>query len=322
LVKAALTLDAFARCWVQERTLLCAITPLLDDQQQHAMERLIAAWTKRNLDRFDASMRVLANQLAMIVCDREEIGERKWHDRVRGAVTSSATDSSPQAQRAMGRLGERVDQAVRHSTDQLIELHGLSGRAAQEVLKRMRDDYAEAAPAREGVVAVLGGLVSGAAGGLAADLAAGGLTLGAGMIVGGILGAVGAGSAARGYNMARGGDTNLVRWSEEFVAGLIRSALLRYLAVAHFGRGRGEWEEGEHPVSWRDAVAEMVATERRTVRTIWSQARSAEAETVRGPLQELLTRCAGQLLTGLYPQSADLFGRVPRAPHTQLMTKA
>ncbi len=72
----------------------------------------------------------------------------------------------------MGRLGERVDQAIRESTDRLIELHGLSGQAAQEVLKRMRDDYTEAGPAREGVAAVLGGLVSGAAGGLAADLAA------------------------------------------------------------------------------------------------------------------------------------------------------
>ena len=37
-------------------------------------------------------------------------------------------------------------------------------------------------------VAVLGGLMSGAVGGLAADIAAGGLTLGGGMLVGGVLG--------------------------------------------------------------------------------------------------------------------------------------
>jgi hypothetical protein len=308
LVKATLTLDAFARCWVQERTLLRAIAPLLEERQQQVMEQLTGAWTQRNLERFHASMAALAVQLAGIACDREEIGERKWHDRVRGAVTNpTGNASSPEAQRAMGRLGERVDQAVQQSTDRLIELHGLSGRAGQEVLKRMRDDYAEAGPAREGVAAVLGGLVTGAAGGLGADLAAGGLTLGAGMIVGGILGAVGAGSAARGYNLARGDDTNSVRWSEEFFAGLIRSALLRYLAVAHFGRGRGEWEEGEHPTSWRDAVAEVVAAERRAVRTIWSEARRADPEAVSAPLGELLTRCAAQLLTRLYPEAADLF---------------
>ncbi len=310
-VKATLTLDAFARCWVQERTLLRAITPLLDDRQQQVMEQLTAAWTKRNVERFYASMAALAQQLTVIACDREEISERKWHDRVRGAVANpSGSHSSPEAQRAMGRLGERVDQAVRHSTDRLIELHGLSGRAAQEVLKRMRDDYAEAGPAREGVAAVLGGLVTGAAGGLGADLAAGGLTLGAGMLVGGILGAVGAGSAARGYNMVRGDETNSVRWSEDFFAGLVRSALLRYLAVAHFGRGRGEWEEGEHPVSWGKAVGEVVSAQRRTVRSIWTQARRAEPDAVSGPLEELLTRSAAQLLKSLYPESADLFDDV------------
>jgi hypothetical protein len=204
-------------------------------------------------------------------------------------------------------LGERVDQAVRGSTDRLIELHGLSGRAAQEVLKRMREDYTEAGPAREGIAAILGGLVSGAAGGLAADLAAGGLTLGAGMVVGGILGAVGAGSAARGFNMVRGDQTNSVRWSEEFFVGLIRSALLRYLAVAHFGRGRGDWEEGEHPTTWREAVTEIVAVQRAKIRPIWKDARENRPDVLAVPLAGILTVCAGQLLSKFYPDSADLF---------------
>jgi hypothetical protein len=315
LVRDTLTLDAFARCWVQERTLLRAITPLLDDRQQQAMKRLTAAWTTRNLDRFRASMAVLADQLAAVARDREEIGDRKWHDRVRGAVVNpSGSDASPEAKRAMGRLGERVDQAIRESTDRLIELHGLSGRAAQDVLKRMRDDYTEAGPAREGVAAMLGGLLSGAAGGLAADAAAGGLTLGAGMIVGGILGALGAGSAARGFNLVRGDDSNSVRWSEEFFAGLVRSALLRYLAVAHFGRGRGEWEEGEHPAHWQGAVAEEVAKDRRTIRSIWGRARDGEPDTVKAPLEELLGRAAVHLLGKFYPEAADLFEAADRSP--------
>jgi hypothetical protein len=306
LVRDTLTLDAFARCWVQERTLLQALMPLLASEQKEAMERLIQAWTRRNLERFDSSMTALAQQLADTARDREEIGERKWHDRLRGVVLNPGGDSSPEAKRAMAQLGERLDQAIRASTDTLIRVHGLSGRSAQQVLTRLRDDYAEAAPAREGVAAVLGGLVSGAAGGLAADLAAGGMTLGAGMLVGSILGAVGAGSAARGYNMARGDETNSVRWSEEFFAGLVRSALLRYLAVAHFGRGRGEWEEGEHPTSWRELVNEVVDGERRSVRAIWAQARDNDTE-VQTSITALLTHCATRILSQLYPETADLF---------------
>jgi hypothetical protein len=37
--------------------------------------------------------------------------------------------------------------------------------------------------------------------------------------------------------------------------------VLRYLAVAHYGRGRGEWAASEYPPFWRDVVA--AAIERR-----------------------------------------------------------
>ena len=308
LVRASLTLDAFARCWVQERTLLRAVGPLLPEDKQDAMGGLIAAWTERNLERFHASMRVLAEQLAETARDREEIGDRKWHDRLRAVVQDPAgSDSSLEAKRAMGVLAERVDRRTRESTDRLIALHGLSGRAAQEVLKRLSDDYRESGPAREGIAAMLGGLASGAAGGLAADVAAGGLTLGGGMIVGGILGALGAGGAARTYNLARGEDTNSVRWSEEFFIALVRSALLRYLAVAHFGRGRGEWEQGEHPAAWQSAVEQVVEAERSHLRSIWSSARDAEPVKLASSLEEVVTKCAARLLVTFYPDSSDLF---------------
>lgn len=315
LVRGTLTLDAFARCWVQERMLLQTIAPLLDADKQAAMERLTAAWTTRNVDRFAQAMTVLAGQLARVACDRESLGDRKWHDRVRGAVLNPVgTDNSPEAKRAMGRLAERVDQGTRDSTDALIRLHGLSGRAARDVLNRLEKDYTESAPAREGFSAVLGGLVSGAAGGLAADLAAGGLTLGGGMLVGGILGAVGAGSAARTYNMARGDDVNSVRWSEKFFLGFVRSALLRYLAVAHFGRGRGEYEEGEHPTSWQAAAEAQVEREKAALHGVWTRATECEQKPLVEDMADILKRMAARLLVAFYPESADLFPPPTAAP--------
>ena len=53
----------------------------------------------------------------------------------------------------------------------------------------------------------------------------------------------------------------VVRWSDEFFECLVRLALLRYLAVAHFGRGRGDYQESEHPDFWQEAVAEVVLGE-------------------------------------------------------------
>ena len=59
--------------------------------------------------------------------------------------------------------------------------------------------------------------VSGALGGLAADVAAGGLTFGAGAILGGIAGAVGARKLTQRYNEERGLAGGTVRWSDEFL---------------------------------------------------------------------------------------------------------
>ena len=305
VVQGALTLDAFARCWVQEGTLLDTVAGLVAPEKAAAMAGLRARWQAANVERFHRSMATLAEGLAAAVVDREEVANRDWRDRV-GDLLPFRGEAPAETRRAMGKLAERLEANTRASTERLIEAHGLSGRATREVLRRLSDDYASSAPAKEGYAAVLGGLMSGAVGGLAADLAAGGLTLGGGLIVGGVLGALGAGGAAKTYNLARGEDGAGVRWGEQFFTGLIRSALLRYLAVAHFGRGRGEWEEGEHPAFWQDAIARVLDPRQGAIRAIWEAGKRERAEQLRPRLEALLTACAAELLAGLYPQARTI----------------
>src|SRR5690606_20984903 len=142
-------------------------------------------------------------------------------------------------ERAMRALAERLDADIRASVDELIRLHGLSGHAGGVVMQRLAEHYAVTRPLSEGKAAVWGGLVTGALAGLKADVASGGLTLGGGLIAGGVLGALGAAGLARGYNMVRGGDRTIVTWADAILDDLVVSALLSYLAVAHYGRGRG-----------------------------------------------------------------------------------
>jgi hypothetical protein len=304
IVRGALTLDAFARCWVQEGTLLKTIAPLVAPEKQDALHRLSRAWQDKNLARFHTSMATLARQLAAAAVDREKVGEQNWQDKVGGVLRR---EEPPEVRRAMQKLAERLEGGIRASTEELIRAHGLSGRAARDVLARLQQDYATTEPAKEGFAAMLGGLMSGAIGGLAADLAAGGLTLGGGMLVGGVLGALGAGGAARGYNMAKGEQDSGVRWSDEFFECLIRMSLLRYLAVAHFGRGRGDWEEGEHPAFWQSAVAGIVEAGRGEIRAIWERGKAGDAAALEAPLEALLTRCAARLLARFYPETSALF---------------
>jgi hypothetical protein len=301
VVRDVLTLDAFARCWVQEMVLLRAVGAALPEAKRAAFDRLAAAWQARRMGEFGASMEALAAQLARAACDREALDEQGMRAQLRelGTALGIAPGAASPKERAMARLAERLDADIRATTDRLIEIHRLEGRASAEVLERLAGDFATEERMSEGKAAVLGGLVSGALSGLAADLAAGGLTFGAGLLTGSVLGALGAAGLARGYNLVRGTTASAVRWSDEFLDAFFASALLRYLAVAHYGRGRGEWARSEHPPFWKDEVAAVAGPRRTALAALWAE--RGEPAQLAARLRPELEGAARELLERLYP---------------------
>jgi len=288
--------------------LLERIGSVLPPARRHAYARLAAAWRSRNRATFEQSMRVLARQLAATATDREAVtaqgagaAARSWLALLLGSRQrgDAATDA------AMAQLARRFDAAVRAATDELIALHGLSGRAATEILQRMGAEYALDKAADPGKATLIGAAVSGALGGLAADLAAGGLTFGAGAVLGGILGAAGARGLASAYNLARGRDATTVRWSAEFLSGRVNAAVLRYLAVAHFGRGRGDFAAGEYPPHWAPVVDAAVTARGAQLEDAWkAAAEGADAAPVAAHLQPMLQELVSDVLARLYPSRA------------------
>lgn len=312
-VAGALPLDAFARCWVQEGVLLEQVKPLLPAGKTPAMDRLSARWAEMNRERFTASMAALAVPLAETLQDREKMGEGDWRRGLTDAIAGGKKEAIA-ANTAMTALSERLANGTRDSTDALIRLHNLSGSATVKVLERIGDDYSQTKKAPEGISALLGGIMSGAITGIAADVMAGGLTLGGGMIVGGVLGALGAGGLAKGVNLAMGDDGNYVRWSSEFFTRFVGASLLRYLAVAHFGRGRGEWEEGEHPIYWRDHVDAVLADNHAELEGIYNRAKSADRAGLERDIAALLQNAGRSLLVRLYPQAGPMLGDLRANP--------
>ncbi len=312
----AIGLDAFARCWVQEDRLLAAVGPMLPEAKRNAMTGLRRAWQARNLEVFGASMHALAAQLAAAAADREVLapgasgaaGLARKASRWLASLASDGEKPDPTAERGMNALAQRLDAQVRDSTDRLIELHGLSGHAKQAIPARMAGQFALTMPADVGATGVIGGMVTGALGGLAADLSAGGLTFGAGALIGGILGALGAGGAARAYNLITASEGGSVRWSPAFLSHRPSAALLRYLAVAHYGRGRGDWVEGEYPAHWRALVDEVVAGHRGEFDAAWANAeQGVGAEVLAVQLEPVIKEAARAALVRLYPQAAGIF---------------
>lgn len=313
VLRAVLTLDAFARCWVQEGVLLDTVANLLPADKHSAFDALRNSWRAKKLSCFHDAMGILAGQLARTACDREAVSNPSWARKISGLIKSFGRSTLSDKDVAMQKMAERLDADIHASTDRLIARHGLEGHATQEVLRRIHDDYIANIPLDTSNAAIFGGLLSGALGGLAADIAAGGLTLGGGMVAGGITGALGASGLAHGYNLVKG-RTPSIQWSDEMYEGLVRSALLRYLAVAHFGRGRGDFTQSEHPIFWQRAAANIVSTHRIEIRAIWALGKSPDdIGRITQEIEAVLTICVADLLIMLYPTAITLLHPEPSA---------
>ena len=308
-VHQVLALDAFARCWVQEGALLQAVEPLLLQAKKAAFGRLNRLWQNQRRQTFDRSMHILATRLAATALDRERIPNSSLKDQLREVGKVLGVSRSPQddaKQQAMAKLAERLNTAIRQSTDELIEANGLVGHATDEVLSRMADHYDVTENLNEGHAAVVGGLVTGALAGLKADLLAGGLTLGGGMIAGGVLGALGGAGLARGYNMVRGIDAITVTWTDAVMNRLVQSALLTYLAVAHYGRGRGEWAQSEHPAHWEKTVTDVLTQQHDQFTQFWRKRQNYGPDALASALQTELTLAMERILIRLYPNALSM----------------
>jgi hypothetical protein len=304
-VEVVLPLDAFARCWMQEGALLGEVARALPQAKQPAFARLASAWRAQRDAQFDAAMAALALPIAHAACDRCTLPNARLRDTLLdvGRTVGLARGRVDRTQQsAMRTLALRLDEAIRTSTDRLIAIHHLGGHAADEVMARLAQHVTTDAPMDERKAAVIGGFVSGALTGLAADVASGGLTFGAGLLAGGVVGAFGAAGLARGFNLVRGKRESVVRWSDAFIASLVPAAVLRYLAVAHYGRGRGEWSASEYPAFWRDTVTAACkrAGEAGAIMAL-RRADPCDAEALAAVLRDRLAAIALDVLATLYP---------------------
>jgi len=301
-----LPLDAFARCWVQEGMLLKAVSRHLPAGKTTALARLQEQWTTGSLERFAVCMQALAGQLSAAAHDAEPIDEPAESVGARVMIRLGLRRDDSARSGAMSALAQRVDIGVKSATESMIATNGLEGAATETILKRVQESYATQDPIPEGRAALLGGVLTGALAGLKADLATGGLTMGAGALVGGLLGGLGGAGIARGLNKLTGVERTSLYWPDEFLDGLLRAGVLRYLAVAHYGRGRGRFVEGESPPFWFEAVQSLIAERTDGLHAIWSRARSGSPpETTARDIEHELRVLTAEVLTRLYPDAVS-----------------
>jgi hypothetical protein len=303
IVRDVLALDAFARCWVHEHVFYEAIARLLPEAKRPGYSRLLASWRTHNLRRYRESLQVIAGQLAKAARDSEAVPDEE-SGLLRSAMKAIrlGKDEARRQEAAMARLVERLNAAIGQATAQLLELHRLDPGEAGRINARVRDNFHVRAPLDKTQAGLLGAVVSGAATGLSADLMAGGLTLGGGALLGAIIGALTMAGAAWGFNTTTDRNQPTVQFAPSFLRTLMVSSVLRYLAVAHFGRGRGNFVEGEAPPFWQAAVEDAVQAHCPDPERLWQAVRMApDSAAATRALTDTLENVAGEVFERLYP---------------------
>jgi hypothetical protein len=108
-----------------------------------------------------------------------------------------------------------------------------------------------------------------------------------------------------------------VRWNAAALGPLVAGALRRYLAVAHFGRGRGQWVEGEAPAFWGERIEAALQPFADTLSSLWASRPGrfdapGEADRLAGALEPVLRDACAAVLSALYPGAVRATG--PGAP--------
>jgi hypothetical protein len=300
-----LSMDAFARCWIQEFSLFTTIASALPSEKHESFGRISAAWKQRRMNQFAEAIEALAYPIVQAALDRVPLPAKPLLGKLGQLFGFSKDEDKAATEKAVRNMGKRLEQNLRESTDNLIRIHDLNGSAADKFRASISDVSTGKAPVDASKAAALFSVLSGALSGLGADIMSGGLTFGGGMLVGAVLGGLGAAGVAKGINVARGTSEPSLCWDDAFLDGLVISALMRYLAVAHFGRGRGEWQESEYPPFWFEHVSRFVAARKTRLATIWKHRESdRNSKHINAELMPVLEEISLLLLKKLHPDSA------------------
>lgn len=297
---AVLRFDQFARCWAQERVLLDAVGRCLPEYKAAGFARLAAAWDARNLGHLRGSMSVIARHLLDAARQTEEVG--KAPRSLISLVSPGEREAHERRTReAMAAVVARLQRSDAEATSNMLVLHGIDDASAGALNQRLEEKFVvqDAISARQ---AGMAGAATGATLGVSVDLLTAGLSLGLAAATGALVGGGAAWIAAVWKNRSTPSGASVVQLSDDMMQAMVEAALLRYLAVIHFGRGRSGTGRGEIRPAWRSEVVAAVERRSEDLKEQWTLARSRQdGLEPTAALVSMLETLALGVLKRLYP---------------------
>ncbi len=316
-VLGVISLDAYTRCWVQELSLYDKIGQVLAEDMREAYLKTVSVLIRTYADRLEESVTSIADYLLQLANDKVEL-ESGWFDgmndiwgRLRKSISWGNSDALTLLESSIKGLAQRYAENSKAVTDKLIAINRLDGTSTVEIINFANAKLVTDKPVDSGSAAVLGGVMSGVLSGLAADLVSGGLTLGIGALIGGVLGATGSAALAKGYNVSTNKNKKVVGWSPDAMTEAFEKSLMLYLAVAHFGRGQGEWRAREAPESWRASINFTVNLHNDRLRSLWLSVGVQSTAAAQTECSSLVRRAIRDVLMDIHPEFNFAYLRKP-----------
>lgn len=270
----AVDLRTHARHWQRDAALVRAMAALLPPMKAAGFARVASAWSARHEARFADAMRLVAAQLLQAARESEDLPGAQLS--LRRLVDAGSREAGQQVRAAaMEAMAQRLRDGEAQTLAQLLRLHAIEEPVGAVLQQRLDQDFLlqQSVDSRE---AAVGGATTGAAMGAGIDLMTGGLTLGAAAALGALVGGAAAFTAAHWKNRTAPHGGAQLQLGDEMLQSLAEAAVLRYLAVAHWGRNSSEQDAMAAPAAWRSEVVAAVEAQRTELAAIWAAARAGE----------------------------------------------
>ena len=306
IVRSVSTLDAFTRSWTQEHHILEKAAEVLEGKKQKSALKLREAWVDRNIEILNKAVTAISELACFSLTDTEPLPEKGLMDKLTQLMHRK--ERNKELEQIQTRMYNRLAEHTSETVNELISIHGLDGQTASELSKVSREEFAVKRNVEESILATIGGAASGLVGGISADLISGGMTFGGGAIVGMLLGGATTFALAYGFNLTQAGQ-NMVRWTENHFRSQVQAIVMLYLAVSHFGRGRGSWQDTvNNPAKWEAILKEELTDNAEAWNKLWKKGGlDSDPVKLKKDLEKAFRKLIGTVFTQLYPDSAKLF---------------
>lgn len=292
--------NTFAKCWVQDPVLLDALARTMPSHKKESFARLADAWLESNHAVFSESIALIATQLLDAAREVEEV--RSALSYIQWLISSDDRQADSQAKKdAMAAVVGRLQSSMRRTHIQLLRLHGIDdvdGALTEQPMKEKFNIQASVNAKEAGIA----GAATGAASGASIDLVTGGMTLGMAAALGALIGGGAAFAGAAWKNRSTPAGTTVIQLGDGMLEAMTVAALMRYLALAHFGR-RGKVCESEATLAlWESTVVAALKPRKDVLVQVWTEARLPQARLpVKTDLVDVLEKAMQSVLEGLYP---------------------